>query len=71
MPPEYIILRDGIQSADLDPRIDRKIHRFAAFDWFCVKHFAGGVIYNVDGFVEKNKDTINQEVHQMLATSLN
>jgi len=29
---------------------------------FAVKHFADNVTYDVDGFVEKNRDTINEEL---------
>lgn len=55
---------------DSDIKVDKK-HKNAKFDWFGIKHFAGYVIYNVSGFIDKNKDTINQEVHQVLPTSKN
>jgi myosin heavy subunit len=36
-----------------------------------LKHFAGAVAYNVSGFVEKNRDSVNQEVHKTLPLSKN
>ena len=54
-----------------ETRIDKKAHRLANFGWFCIKHFAGGVIYNVEGFVEKNKDEINPEFLTIMKRSQN
>ena len=36
-----------------------------------MKHFAGDVVYNVNGFVEKNKDPIDQKVPVILGESTN
>lgn len=60
LPKDHLVLATDLQMAnDLDPRFDKKAHRIAKFDWFCLKHFAGAVAYNVSGFVEKNRDSIN------------
>lgn len=56
---EHFILKDGLANSKTDPRLDKNVHRFAEFGWFLVKHFAGDVVYNVNGFVEKNKDPID------------
>ena len=37
--------------------------------WFKVKHFAGIVQYESDSFLEKNKDTLNQDMVDLLAES--
>ena len=34
------------------------VSRFAAQDTFIVKHFAGDVIYAVEGFMQKNSDKL-------------
>ena len=52
-------MKDGLANSKTDPRLDKNVHRFAEFGWFLVKHFAGDVVYNVNGFVEKNKDPID------------
>ncbi|KAI6197646.1 hypothetical protein M3Y94_01249500 [Aphelenchoides besseyi] len=34
---------------------------------FIVKHFASDVCYNVDGFLEKNKDTVNEQLLEVIS----
>ncbi|GMT31763.1 hypothetical protein PFISCL1PPCAC_23060, partial [Pristionchus fissidentatus] len=34
---------------------------------FMIKHFAADVSYTVDGFLEKNKDTVNEQLMQVVA----
>eukprot|EP00915_Cephaloidophora_sp_WS-2016_P005461 GHVH01007264.1.p1 GENE.GHVH01007264.1~~GHVH01007264.1.p1 ORF type:complete len:1519 (+),score=224.86 GHVH01007264.1:273-4829(+) len=38
-------------------------------DWFIVNHFAGGVGYCSDGFLEKNKDTLSEDVINCVKSS--
>ncbi|CAD8065239.1 unnamed protein product [Paramecium primaurelia] len=69
--PRYCVFNvQDLLAQDSDIKVDKK-HKTAKFDWFGIKHFAGYVIYNVSGFIDKNKDTINQEVHKVLPTSKN
>jgi myosin heavy subunit len=63
-------IRDNMDKSLKDEaKIDKKAHRLASFGWFCIRHFAGGVIYNVEGFVEKNKDEINPEYTTIMKKS--
>lgn len=66
LPKDHLVLVGDLQTADLESRFDKKVHRVSKFDWFCLKHYAGAVAYNVAGFVEKNRDSINQEVYKVL-----
>ena len=36
---------------------------------FCVKHFAGEVTYDVTGFLDKNRDTLTEDLVDMLRSS--
>ena len=36
---------------------------------FSVCHFAGDVTYDIDGFVEKNKDSVSEIITECLANS--
>jgi myosin heavy subunit len=65
-----LVLKETFDKKVADSRVDKK-HKVSAFKWFCIKHFAGGVVYNVDGFVEKNKDQTNPEFLNMLKSSSN
>ncbi|KAI8968865.1 Myh11 protein, partial [Mycotypha africana] len=38
-------------------------------DGFILKHYAGDVEYSVDGWIEKNKDPLNEDVTRLLAKS--
>jgi len=45
---------------------------FRGFDTaFCIKHYAGDVTYDVDGFCDKNKDTLFNDLIEMLQCSTN
>ncbi|CAN0454880.1 unnamed protein product, partial [Laminaria digitata] len=36
---------------------------------FCVRHYAGSVVYSTEGIIEKNRDTLQQEGIDMLLSS--
>ena len=36
---------------------------------FCVRHYAGKVVYSTEGIIEKNRDTLQQEGIDMLLSS--
>lgn len=38
-------------------------------EYFIVKHYAGDVVYDSNGFLEKNKDRLTEEAYEMLARS--
>lgn len=38
-------------------------------DGFILKHYAGDVEYSVDGWIEKNKDPLNEDITRLLARS--
>src|SRR4051812_9153296 len=36
---------------------------------FLVRHYAGDVVYSVEGFLVKNKDRLNDDIYDLLQTS--
>jgi myosin V len=45
-------------------------HRFQS-DEFIIKHFAGEVVYSVAGFIEKNNDSLHENLLDLLRDSEN
>jgi hypothetical protein len=43
--------------------------RFASLRQFSIRHFAGEVPYSVDKFIEKNKDALLDDIHEMAQQS--
>uniref|UniRef100_A0A1L8E5C9 Putative myosin class ii heavy chain n=1 Tax=Nyssomyia neivai TaxID=330878 RepID=A0A1L8E5C9_9DIPT len=52
-------------SRQLKP-MDKELHHKKDFR---IVHFAGDVVYNIDGFLEKNKDTLFQDFKRLLYSS--
>ncbi|XP_066585268.1 unconventional myosin ID [Prorops nasuta] len=52
------------QLKPMDKNLQHKIQ-------FKIKHYAGDVIYNINGFLDKNKDTLFQDFKRLLYTSNN
>ncbi|GAN08510.1 conserved hypothetical protein [Mucor ambiguus] len=50
-----------------NPEAKYKSTRFQ--DGFILKHYAGDVEYSVDGWIEKNKDPLNEDITRLLAKS--
>ncbi len=40
-------------------------------DVFGISHFAGDVYYQVDNFIKKNRNSINNEIYEVLSQSKN
>lgn len=38
---------------------------------FKIRHYAGDVVYNINGFLDKNKDTLFQDFKRLLYSSQN
>ncbi|KAL6628638.1 P-loop containing nucleoside triphosphate hydrolase protein [Neocallimastix sp. 'constans'] len=40
-------------------------------DVFGIKHYAGEVVYNVKGFLDKNKDSVQDDIYELFSNSTN
>ena len=49
-------------------RIIKKPKNFRA-EQFIIVHYAGEVTYDIEGFVEKNKDSISNLINKIMASS--
>lgn len=47
-----------------DKELEHKVH-------FRIKHYAGDVVYDINGFIDKNKDTLFQDFKRLLFKSSN
>ena len=45
--------------------------RFNSDKRFCVLHYAGEVFYEIEGFSEKNRDSLNYDMKELMSTSSN
>jgi len=54
-----------------DSRVKTRTNKEMDMNMFKIKHFAGDVIYTVDGFIEKNNDLLYNDVSYMMNTSSN
>lgn len=52
------------QLSPTDKQLDHKVN-------FRIKHYAGDVVYDINGFIEKNKDTLFQDFKRLLFGSSN
>ena len=41
------------------------------FQDFLIRHYAGDVVYNINGFIDKNRDTLFQDFKRLLFHSKN
>jgi myosin-1 len=41
------------------------------FQEFCLKHYAGDVTYNVDGFLDKNNDLLFRDLREVMSETTN
>ncbi|ORY76454.1 hypothetical protein LY90DRAFT_400402, partial [Neocallimastix californiae] len=54
-----------------DSRVKTRTNKEMDMNMFKIKHFAGDVIYTVNGFIEKNNDLLYNDVSYMMNTSSN
>ncbi|KAI8069511.1 P-loop containing nucleoside triphosphate hydrolase protein [Gongronella butleri] len=82
-PGLFAALNDACATAHADPAaadnsfvqrlgfLANNPHFEARGNKFLIKHYAGDVLYNVDGMTDKNKDTLLKDLHQLVTGSSN